>query len=442
MTLSTLLGNALLSGRSRLGPWLMLVPSVCIGQGSWFLFDTSNTNMENLHPSFLVFDQQGGLWTANEYDLGESRGLYHYDGVSWTKYDATDLPQLEKAVRHAASDQQGIMWFTVFDSGLLRFDGTTWSVFDMGNSDIPSNRIFNLFMDGSNTLWMSYIHESVPGGGVARFDGTSWTTWDHTNAPIDPDVPCIWAMGIHNDSLWVGGCHGFVRMDLATETWEEDFAEVPCDGPQALFNDGQGNMWIGYYGALGPPNCHIITRYDGSTWTNYAPWGPDNWVRADGFAVDTAGNILCGSSSGLWSFDGNAWEEFGPVPPPDGISGPQRSVAVSPNGSLWWAVDYQGIWTNDPDATTSIETHQKKPREAYQVVPDPFSTSAVLLPEGLSGSILDLSIVDISGKQRSFRTYRRNDRLLLERGGSLPGLYFFSLSTELGECIRGRFAIE
>ncbi len=330
-----------------------LIANVVSAQ-SWQNLNTSNTILEQNTATFLAFEPQGGLWTANELNGQEGMGLYHFAGGAWTRFDAADVPVLTNGVRSAAFDALGNAWFVVYNKGLLKFDGNEWIVLDTATSGIPSNKADVIKIDDQNSIWVGL--NGYEDARLTRFDGTTWTTWGHDNGPFPVDYGCTWTMELFEGGLWLGQCHGLFRLDLTTLEWTDETGNLPHFQPQALLNDGMGNLWIGYYGGWtsgedeGP---FAITRFDGSTWQDYYPW-TSNWVLSDAFAVEASGVVWCSSTSGLWYFDGSQWLEYG-EPLPDLCGGPHRSVAIAPNGSIWWSAHGDGIWTTDATVFAGID---------------------------------------------------------------------------------------
>jgi hypothetical protein len=80
------------------------------------------------------------------------------------------------------SDKNGVVWMSWWSpypdsSGLMKFDGTNWIKYIMGNSNLPSNQISHLIIDSLGRLWMS-------GNGLIKFDGFSFTHYTPSNSGL------------------------------------------------------------------------------------------------------------------------------------------------------------------------------------------------------------------------------------------------------------------
>jgi len=65
---------------------------------------------------------------------------------------------------------------------LGKFDGENWTVYNLGNSGLPSNYVFCLAFDAPGNIWMG-----TEGGGLGKFDGESWTVYDTANSGLPSD---------------------------------------------------------------------------------------------------------------------------------------------------------------------------------------------------------------------------------------------------------------
>ena len=92
----------------------------------WFTYNAGNTNFPGGSIYCLDFDNNGKLWA------GGNRWAGTFDGTSWAVYDSTDCDYLKDAsVRDLLVEDNGTLWLGTHDHGLLKFDGTTWTQYDV-----------------------------------------------------------------------------------------------------------------------------------------------------------------------------------------------------------------------------------------------------------------------------------------------------------------------
>ncbi len=94
-------------------------------------------------------------------------------------------------------DQYNNKWIGTYGGGLVKFDGTNWTVFNTINSDLISNYVNSIVFDLSGDLWIAST------GGVAKFDGTYWTIFNTSNSGL-PDNGVYSIFIDDNDNKWIG----------------------------------------------------------------------------------------------------------------------------------------------------------------------------------------------------------------------------------------------
>jgi hypothetical protein len=69
--------------------------------------------------------------------------------------------------------------------GLTKFDGTNWTTYNMDNSSLPSNTIWDIKFDKDNYLWLATCD-----GGIALFNGSNyWVVLNKANSGIATNSP-------------------------------------------------------------------------------------------------------------------------------------------------------------------------------------------------------------------------------------------------------------
>jgi len=105
----------------------------------------------------LIYDNSGNLWGIS------NSGLRKYDGSSWVSFNTSNSNIPSDFPNSLAVDYSDNIWIGFGDT-LAKFDGLTFTIYDASNSDIPSNSVYNILVDDADNIWMS------PGGDIIRFD--------------------------------------------------------------------------------------------------------------------------------------------------------------------------------------------------------------------------------------------------------------------------------
>jgi len=153
--------------------------------------------------SFAV-DSQNNKWLFLG-DIPLDRGpsfLAKFDGTQFHMYDY-DYLYTNGAIWSIDVSPTGKVWMGARTNGLITFDGTNWEVYDASNSEIPSNWVANVTVEGDNVIWMST--ES----GLTRFDGATWETFNTENSMLPSNkINSIFIE--ENGTKWVGTDNGLI----------------------------------------------------------------------------------------------------------------------------------------------------------------------------------------------------------------------------------------
>ena len=116
--------------------------------------------------ALILTSASGGL-------LGQSLPFRHYTPDS----DIAPLPSAE--VQKVFQDDQGFIWFAVYSSGLVRFDGERVEVFSIADG-LRDLNVWEVVQDAEGRLWSA----PMPG---SRFRSGRWPTTARVNAPSFTD---------------------------------------------------------------------------------------------------------------------------------------------------------------------------------------------------------------------------------------------------------------
>lgn len=165
---------------------------------NWTTYSTKNTPLTSDCLLPLAFDKNDNLWVGMRFyfffgSTGETitaeGGLAKFDGSDWQIYNAENSQLPINNVGAIAVDSNNVVWLSTWDKqamgidlggGLTRFDGKTWKTYNIYNSPLTSNTIFNITVDKDNNLWLA-----TQSGGLVKFDGVSkWQVYNQENSGI------------------------------------------------------------------------------------------------------------------------------------------------------------------------------------------------------------------------------------------------------------------
>ncbi len=296
---------------------------------NWRVYTPSNSELPDGAVTSIAFDRNNNIWfSTNEGDLVKVEGLSVADEPVWTLYNTEDYGSYDSNyILKIAIDSTGILWMGTLQTGLLSFDGdtfTTWTI--PGFSD---DRISMIVTDQNNNTWIGHNEDKR----LARYNGTDWeiiepdlsgadepyfsydkikslAVDDNNDLWIGTDGGLIkyngseWSLLVHgrdtrfidftsNGDVWAGdGYTIFTITETDTIFYDPNTTGLPFDDVMAVKIDSHGNSWIGtYYG---------LARMDGLRWEVYQMYNsdlPDSYVRD--ITMDDEGNIWIGTGRGV-----------------------------------------------------------------------------------------------------------------------------------------------
>jgi Predicted periplasmic ligand-binding sensor domain len=290
----------------------------------------------------IAIDSSGNKW------IGTQIGLMKFDGSKWTVYNMDNSGLSNYNIYSIAIDSNGTKWIGTLWGGLAKFDGSKWKVYDTANSDLPSNSVHSIVIDGSGTKWIG------TNGGLAKFDGTAWTVYNDSNSGLPANaVSSIVIDG--SGTKWIGAytveifyqpnppnglspvyyvSGGLAKFDSTTWTaYNIVNSGLPNNEVTSIAIDGGGNKWVG-------TSDNGLTKFDGSKWTVYNNTNsglPDNNIQS--IAIDSGGTKWIGTNGGLAKFDGTTWTIYNYTNsglPNNSI----LSIAIDRDGNKWIGTVY------------------------------------------------------------------------------------------------------
>ncbi len=165
---------------------------------NWTTYNPENTPLPSNVIHDIEFDKYGNLWVAlgySEYKKENGEwvvslgGVAKFDGGNWSIYDSSNSALPYPNVGRIAFDSDGILWIATWEpgragveygGGLTKFDGENWTTYDIHNSPLTSNTIFDIAIDKDDNLWLCTCL-----GGLVKYDRkNNWTVYNQMNSGI------------------------------------------------------------------------------------------------------------------------------------------------------------------------------------------------------------------------------------------------------------------
>jgi len=234
--------------------------------------------------------EDGKLW------LGTEGGLLMIDPISETyiKYTTSTSGLTSNLIHAIAIDSKGNKWLGT-NTGVLKFDGTSWTTYTTDDGLLCDN-VIDIAIDGDDKIWFA-TYDARCTSGVSVFDGSTWTSYTTDDGLAHEWVDCIYADS--GGDIWLGTFSGVSVFDGSTWTNPGVSQHVEC-----VVEDSKGNMWFCTPGGL------IV--YDGVNQNKYTTSDGIGGHWISDIAIDDDNNVWvgCGYSGGLSVFNGQTWTAY------------------------------------------------------------------------------------------------------------------------------------
>ena len=228
----------------------------------------------------------------NKWFTDNLGNVYKYDDAIWTVYDSKNSPV--KGSTGIYSDKSGNVWFFGFD-GLIKYDGKSWSVMDMANSKLPSNRIMGVFVDSKKRLWIGTDKGNI------MIDGSVVEDFTTTDNPL---TTSILSKGYEDKegNIWFSLYEKFPqKKGFAKYSPNREWTVINTDNSKMprndvldfAINEKTNTIWFSI-------NRVGISEFDGENWSTFTPENskvPSTYIQS--IAIDKDGNLWCATFAGL-----------------------------------------------------------------------------------------------------------------------------------------------
>jgi len=297
---------------------------------NWTVWHTGNSNIPGNNVTDILVDSDGIKWLAVQ-----DYGLVKFDDESFTSYNVSNSILSYHWITCVHCNENGA-WIGVGSisnpMGVAHYQNSEWSLYNMSNSNLPSNRILSFDTDSYGHIWAATTDADNSEGGIACFDGNEWTYYNYYNS-ILPYNNFLSIKIDTNNVKWLGADgEGLIMFDEQAqicEVYKTYNSGIPGNHVSDLDFDNEGNIWLG--------TCYNgIARFDKEDeWIIYNTSNsniPSNEISC--ILVDNEENIWVGTEGDcLGKFDGSSWHIYGYSYGLEKIN----DIALASDGSVWVA---------------------------------------------------------------------------------------------------------
>jgi hypothetical protein len=249
------------------------------------------------------------------------------------------------SISHVFVDRLNNLWISTLDSGIVKFDGENWQVYNSNNTPLP-NSVNQVFSGPGDLIWVS-----TWGAGLFKFDGLVWQQFTTQNSSLQSDsINSV--TGFSEGSLWIGtndlGCIRFIEPDDFTP-FNTSNSMMPSNIIEDMEHDSNGNFWI----ATKDGGVAQFVSGEIETWDTGNSNLTDN--RIHGLFVDKADNtVFAATESGIFIRETQIWEALNLGTELEGI--PFNAVSRNRAGIVSAGTKRKGGHIRTPIVQRSINT--------------------------------------------------------------------------------------
>lgn len=226
------------------------------------------------------------VWLSSDY------GIIKIENEEYQYFPNNDNTSFRPSL---FKDSFGNLWISERDKGLLKYDGTKFSSFNVSQG-VASNHLNSLTEDQSGNLWFSN------GAGISKYSGDAIKNFTREQGLADASIRGI--LEEENGDLWFAGNsvglshydgekfynYGISQGLVASQFW-------------SIEKDSKGNIWLG-------TDQFGLVKFDGTKFTIY---GKENGLVDDRIYFifcDENDSLYIGTGNGISIFDGESFTNF------------------------------------------------------------------------------------------------------------------------------------
>lgn len=219
----------------------------------------------------------------------------------------------DEVIQSFSQTRDGYLWIGT-TTGLLRFDGAQFTLFDQSNTPaLAARSVFCLSITSDGTLWIG-----TEGGGLVQYRDGSFRTFSSKDGLTNNVVRAV--LEDRLGGVWIGTDDGLFKFSAGRFVREDGSGSVPRLAVHTLMEDASGRLWAG--------GSRLISIKNGIA-TEYSFPGTNRIAGLKSIIETQEGDILFGGVTGLYRLRNG--DQFEKIP---NIGGTVRTLKQTSNGDL------------------------------------------------------------------------------------------------------------
>lgn len=184
---------------------------------------------------------------------------------NWKTYTKNDGLSGD-SILFITGDSQNNIWASIYQKGVMKYDGNGWQTYNKENSGLKSNNIFKIMFDKNDNPWFSTADKNFQLSGISTLKNNQWITYDSTNSPIKHSAAKHAAFDDFGN-VWITTVDGIVRIDNngIFKSYNSTNSNLSDDWTNEILIDKDSSFWVGKEDGL--------AYFDKGSFTNYSTYG-------------------------------------------------------------------------------------------------------------------------------------------------------------------------
>jgi ligand-binding sensor domain-containing protein len=393
---------------------LITLTLTTVAQPGWTVYsNTTTATIPNASFSSIAIDQTGNIWAGSFYS-----GVVKYNGSTWSKFTQSTTNLLHDNINDILVDNSNKVWVANY-KGLSVYNGTNFTNYDTISAAFNGESVYSLGKDNNGVIWLASKNGSFGYKGLTTYNGSTWTNLTGMPTQVANEDFNDYVFTSTNEA-WIANGGGMLKYTGAFTFYPK--AVTGLWDSYAIAKDGSGNIWAGGFDGL--------LRYSttGTTWImrdNVVDLGLTSATAFHDILVD--GNYLwLATSQGLLKFNistGMIVANYKAGNSPLTTNCVYRMVKDGA-GKIWMATTV-GIVKMDPTLVIGID--EIKSEGPFKIYPNPSTGIYNFSYDGFTN--LNYKVYSVTGAL-VFEGKASSNDFKINLNEQVGGMYFVHIETE------------
>ena len=280
----------------------------------------------------LYEDREENIW------VGLFRGgvLFYPKGNFLNTLPVNYLKDL--SISSICEDEEGALWFTTLENGVYYLASKEYQTYTIENG-LADNKVTCITGDASDGIWAGMYN-----GTLNYINNNNIQTYNLNESDgFGNSINCL--LNNSSGNIWIGTVHGTYTVNTLTNNKELSPRLLP--GAKSFYESRDDRVWVGTPSAL--------LKYENNDRV-YDSRIQEFTSRVSAIYEDDKGTVWLASIDGLWSYDGNTFENHGNSN--ELLKNRITDIKGAEDGLMWLATRGAGVLIKNGDDINQINTKE------------------------------------------------------------------------------------